>query len=112
MAEDMAQQVDAIFQPRAKVYCGDCFWYVPSRGTRHGFTVPGCWHAHARHTEETSEAVTIVHVPPEERNRQNDCADWRHRTFYSDLGQNPFKLGMVLFTVCVVLVWCWRMLRP
>ena len=33
MAKDMEQQVDAIFPPQRKVYCGDCHYYVPQQNT-------------------------------------------------------------------------------
>ena len=36
MAKDMEQQVDAIFQPKARSGPGTCFWYAPSRLRRRG----------------------------------------------------------------------------
>ena len=57
MGEDMAQQVNAIFPPKAKVYCGNCFSYVPERVTKYGLLAARCRHANARSMQDTFEGL-------------------------------------------------------
>jgi hypothetical protein len=109
MAEDMEQQVNAIFQPQGKVYCWDCHYYVPSSITQQQLYVSLCQHPNARQTEETYEGVMTTRLSPQDRNRHNDCADWQHRTFCSDVGYNIFKQTMLLLAAFFLLVGFWKM---
>jgi hypothetical protein len=112
MAEDMEQQVDAIFQPKAKVSCGTCFWYAPSRVTPQRMTAPCCRHPNAKRLEETYEGVSVVRIPPDIRNSQNDCQDWRQKTFYSDAQHSAFKQMMFLLAALFLIAWVWGALLP
>ena len=58
MAEDMEQQVNAIFAHQGKVICGECSYYH-ARGARQ------CWHPHAEHVTLTwhGEETTYDHPP-------------------------------------------------
>jgi hypothetical protein len=112
MSDNIEQQVDAVFQPKAKVYCGNCFYYVPSRVTRYGVPPPVCRHPNAEHLEETYEGVAVVRIPPDIRNSQHDCHDWRQKTFYSDADHNAFKRVMFLLALLFVIAWFWRMFIP
>ena len=96
MGEDMEQQVNAIFQTKAKVYCSNCFYYAPETVSKYGILYARCRHANARYMQETFEGLPIISIPPEKRNEHNDCQDWSRYTFLSDLGHNPFKLMMVM----------------
>ena len=109
MAKDMEQQVDAIFPPQRKVYCGDCHYYVPSRILQQRLYESLCQHPNAWHTEETYEGVMTTRLSPQDRNCHNDCADWHHRSFVSDVGYNVFKQTMLLLAAFFLLVGLWKM---
>ena len=112
MAKDMEQQVNAIFQPKAKVYCGNCFSYVPAIVTKYGILEARCRHANARDRQETFEGFHVISIPPEKRNEHHDCQDWSRQTFLSDLGHNPLKLLMVVLAALFLMVTVVRGLLP
>jgi hypothetical protein len=112
MGEDMEQQVNAIFQPKAKVYCGNCFYYVPDSVTKYGILEARCRHANARYMQETFEGLHIISIPPEKRNEQNNCKDWTRQTFLSDLDHNPLKLLMVILAALFLMVTVVKVLLP
>ena len=110
MAGDMEQQVDAIFAH--KVYCRDCFYYVPPMVTARTFLDARCRHGNARYIQDTFEGPYLVSIPPERRNAQNDCEDWTRYTFFSDLGHNPFKLLLVVLAGIFLTVTLVKVLFP
>ena len=114
MAEDMEQQVNAIFQPRTKVYCGTCTSYVPMQATQEGTLPAVCRHPHAVYRAETYEGMARISIPPDIRNQQQDCADWQPRTFWSDVGHNSLKRTMIYLAIffLFMMVWYWRNMLP
>jgi hypothetical protein len=112
MAEDMEEQVNAIFQPQGKVYCGNCHYYVPSRATPYGITSSLCRHPHARQEYETYEGVVTTRLAPEDRNRHNDCVDWQRCTFWGGIRQSAFKQLMLLLAALFLLAKLWDMVKP
>jgi hypothetical protein len=112
MGEDMEQQVNAIFPPKAKVSCGNCFYYVPERVTKYGLLAARCRHANARYMQDTFEGLYVISIPPEQRNAQNECQDWSRQTFLSDLDHNPLKLLMVVLAGLFLTVMLVKVLFP
>jgi hypothetical protein len=95
MSHDIEEQVDAVFPAQGQIYCETCHWYVPPRMLYRGVVPPQCRAPGARITVRTWERESVVRIQPCERNKHNDCPEWRRRTVLESLGP-AFILGGVL----------------
>jgi hypothetical protein len=105
MRHDMDEQVDAVFPAQGQVYCETCPWYVPAQTLLRGVVAPRCRAPGALVTVRTWERASVVRIPPYERNRQNDCPEWRRRTVLEALGPLFILVGVLGGVLAVV----WRL---
>jgi hypothetical protein len=106
MNHEMEEQVDAVFPVQGPVYCETCHWYAPPQVLLRGFVYPRCRAPGALMTVRTWERVSVVRLQPCERNKHNNCPEWRRRTALEVLGPLVILIG----AFCGLLAVVWRLL--
>lgn len=76
MTEDPCVPLSPLHAPVSDVFCDDCVFYAPLRPFHR------CRHPSAATLVKTFAGYVTHRLEPEDKNAQNDCVDFRARTWW------------------------------